>query len=146
MPDSVSEVILTAPCQRNSQPTPESADVAKGDHAREECGVVGVYSRSDDVARVAFFGLHALQHRGQESVGIASGDGRRIRVRTAMGLVGQAFHEDEVADLPGIVAIGHTRYSTTGSSQICNAQPTVSRGRAWSWRSRTTATSSTRWS
>ena len=128
MPDSVSEVILTAPCQRNSQPTPESEEVAKGDYVREECGVVGVYSRSDDVARVAFFGLHALQHRGQESVGIASGDGRRIRVRTAMGLVGQAFHEDEVADLPGFVAIGHTRYSTTGSSQICNAQPTVSRG------------------
>ena len=125
---SVSEVSLTALCQRNSQPTPESANVAEGDYAHEACGVVGVYSRSDDVARVVFFGLYALQHRGQESVGIASGDGKRIHVRTAMGLVGQAFHEDEVANLPGNVAIGHTRYSTTGSSQIYNAQPTVSKG------------------
>lgn len=130
-PDSVSsvcEVSLTALCQRNSQPRPESADVAEGDYAHEACGVVGVYSGSDDVARVVFFGLYALQHRGQESVGIASGDGKRIRVRTAMGLVGQAFHEDEVANLPGNVAIGHTRYSTTGSSQIYNAQPSVSKG------------------
>ena len=119
---------LTALCQRSSQQTPESANDAEGDYAHEACGVVGVYSRNDDVARVVFFGLHALQHRGQESVGIASGDGTRIHVRTAMGLVGQAFHEDEVADLPGYVAIGHTRYSTTGSSQICNAQPSISRG------------------
>ena len=116
------------PCQRNLQPTPESAHAADGDHAREACGVVGVYSRGEDVARVAFFGLHALQHRGQESVGIASGDGERIRVRTAMGLVGQSFHEDEVAGLPGHVAIGHTRYSTTGSSEACNAQPIIGEG------------------
>ncbi len=106
-----------------SEPTNTSED-----DLREACGVVGVYSRGEDVARVAFFGLYALQHRGQESVGISAGDGERIRVRTAMGLVGQAFQDEELAYMPGHVAVGHTRYSTTGSSQLCNAQPTLSKG------------------
>ena len=98
------------------------------DHAQEACGVVGVYEGGEDVARSAFFGLYALQHRGQESVGIATGDGEQIRVRTAMGLVAQTFQEDDLSRLPGHVAIGHTRYSTTGSSNISNAQPIVSDG------------------
>ncbi|MDP7534307.1 MAG: amidophosphoribosyltransferase, partial [SAR202 cluster bacterium] len=98
------------------------------DSPREACGVVGVYSRGEDVARIAFFGLYALQHRGQESSGISAADGRQIRTRTAMGLINQAFHEDHLNDLPGHIAIGHTRYSTTGSSQARNAQPIISAG------------------
>ena len=98
------------------------------DHPRDACGVVGVYSRGDDVARVAFFGLHALQHRGQESAGISTSDGERIRVHTVMGLVGQAFQEERLVQLPGHIAVGHTRYSTTGSSNLANAQPIISKG------------------
>ncbi|MBM3935406.1 MAG: amidophosphoribosyltransferase [SAR202 cluster bacterium] len=101
---------------------------ASGDIAREACGVVGVYSPGEDVARSAFFGIYALQHRGQESVGIAAADGTRIRVQTRMGLVSQSFEERDLATMPGHIAIGHTRYSTTGSSHIANAQPLISRG------------------
>ena len=97
-------------------------------HVHEACGVVGVYAPGEDVARVAFFGLYALQHRGQESVGIATADGERIRLRTAMGLVAQTFQEDDLSRLPGYAAIGHTRYSTTGSSNLRNAQPILSQG------------------
>ena len=79
------------------------------------------------MARIAFFGLYALQHRGQESAGIASGDGERIKSRTAMGLVGQAFQEEDLGDLDGHLAVGHTRYSTTGSNRLSNAQPILSR-------------------
>ena len=99
-----------------------------GDHPQDACGVVGVYAPDEDVARVAFFGLYALQHRGQESVGIATGDGREIRVRTRMGLVAQSFQEEELGQLTGHIAIGHTRYSTAGSSHLRNAQPIVSEG------------------
>jgi amidophosphoribosyltransferase len=95
---------------------------------RDACGVVGVYSREDDVARVAFFGLYALQHRGQESAGIAASDGERITTQTAMGVVGQAFQEEDLVGLTGHLAIGHTRYSTTGSNNIANAQPIMSKG------------------
>ncbi len=95
---------------------------------REACGVFGVYAPGEDVARVTFFGLFALQHRGQESAGIATSDGRRISVRTGMGLVSQVFDEAELAGLPGHLAIGHNRYSTTGSSKLCNAQPIATRG------------------
>ena len=97
-------------------------------HIQEACGVVGVYSTGEDVARAAFFGLYALQHRGQESFGIATSDGEQIRVRTAMGLVGQGFQEEDLTALPGHIAIGHTRYSTTGSSHLNNAQPIVVQG------------------
>ena len=93
------------------------------DSPKEECGVVGVYSPAERAARVAFFGLFALQHRGQESAGIASSDGEFLRVRTEMGLVAQAFREDSLTHLEADMAIGHTRYSTTGSSTINNAQP-----------------------
>ena len=96
-------------------------------HIQEACGVVGVYAPGEDVARVAFFGLYALQHRGQESVGFATGDGERIQVRKSMGLVAQSFQEQDLTQLTGHVAIGHTRYSTTGSSYLSNAQPILSR-------------------
>ena len=98
------------------------------DKPREECGVVGVYSPLQRAARVAFFGLFALQHRGQESAGIASSNGQFLRVHTNMGLVAQAFREDALTHLQADMAIGHTRYSTTGSSTLANAQPFVVSG------------------
>ena len=102
--------------------------VLDADTAREACGVVGVYHRGQDVARVAFFGIYALQHRGQESAGIASADGLRVHNRTSMGLIGQGFAENDLVDLPGHISIAHTRYSTTGSNRIVNAQPVIARG------------------
>ena len=98
------------------------------DSPKEACGVVGVYLPQEEAARVTFFGLHALQHRGQESAGIATVNGNGIEIRTAMGLITQAFDEKDVSKLPGHIGIGHTRYSTTGSSDICNAQPIRSVG------------------
>ncbi len=90
---------------------------------REACGVFGVYAPGEDVARITFFGLYALQHRGQESAGIATSNSRTIYLKTGMGLVSQVFDEDDLSYLPGTFAIGHTRYSTTGSSRLDNAQP-----------------------
>ena len=92
---------------------------------REACGVIGIYAPTEDVARLAYFGLFALQHRGQESAGIATTDGTELHVRTAMGLVSQVFDEQDLERLGGFAAIGHTRYSTTGSSRVENAQPLV---------------------
>lgn len=89
----------------------------------EECGVFGVYAQGEDVSRIAFFGLFSLQHRGQESAGIAAADGKCIRMHRDMGLVTQIFHPDALAALQGHIAIGHTRYSTTGSCVLRNAQP-----------------------
>ncbi|MFC2001936.1 amidophosphoribosyltransferase [Chloroflexota bacterium] len=91
----------------------------------ECCGVFGVYAPNEDVARLTFFGLFALQHRGQESAGIATGNGRKISVFAKMGLVSQVFSEDSLSQLVGEMAIGHNRYSTTGSSRIGNVQPLV---------------------
>jgi len=107
-----------------------------GDHNHDElhqncheaCGVFGIYGPGEDVARITFFGLYALQHRGQESAGIATADGERIIAHTRMGLVAQVFTEEDLLGLRGHIAIGHTRYSTTGSSVIHNAQPIVLRG------------------
>lgn len=93
------------------------------DHPQEECGVFGVYAPGEDVARLAYFGLFGLQHRGQESAGIAVSDFHRMRVYKEMGLVTQVFDEGILADLRGEIAIGHNRYSTTGSSVLRNAQP-----------------------
>jgi amidophosphoribosyltransferase len=90
---------------------------------REECGVFGIYAPGEDVATLTYFGLYALQHRGQESAGIAVSDGRRIVVHKDMGLVNQVFNERSLVALEGHVAIGHTRYSTTGASAWVNAQP-----------------------
>ncbi len=91
---------------------------------KEECGVFGVWAPDEDVAQLTFFGLFALQHRGQESAGIAVSNGQRIMVYKDMGLVSQVFDEATLKSLPGRLAIGHTRYSTTGASVWHNAQPT----------------------
>ena len=96
----------------------------------EKCGVFGVYAPGEDVARLTFFGLYALQHRGQESAGIATTDGEQLHLYARMGLVSQVFHEQALASLPGFAAVGHTRYSTTGSSVEGNAQPIVADGPA----------------
>ncbi len=90
---------------------------------RESCGVFGVYAPGEDVARVAFYGLYALQHRGQESAGITTADGHDLHTRLGMGLVSQVFDEEDLRHLRGDIAIGHNRYSTTGTSRIKNAQP-----------------------
>ncbi len=90
---------------------------------REACGVIGIFAPNEDVARMAFFGLFALQHRGQEAAGIAVSDGTTLRMHKDVGLVSQVFHGRHLAELQGMYAIGHTRYSTTGSSSIRNAQP-----------------------
>ncbi len=100
------------------------------DSPREECGVIAVYSPEESASRLSFFGLFALQHRGQESAGIAATDGESVEVHAGMGLVSQVFREPDFLPLAGDLAIGHTRYSTTGSSEICNAQPLVVEGRA----------------
>jgi amidophosphoribosyltransferase len=94
------------------------------------CGVFGIRSPGRDVARVTYFGLFALQHRGQESAGIAVSDGGRLTVLRDLGLVTQVFTEEKLRGLHGQVAIGHTRYSTTGSSHWTNSQPLVQHGRA----------------
>ena len=92
---------------------------------RESCGVVGIYAPGEDVARLTFFALFALQHRGQESAGIATTDGKRLQVYADMGLVSQVFDEDSLSQLTGDIAVGHTRYSTRGSSRKINVQPIV---------------------
>lgn len=95
------------------------------DKPEEACGVFGVYAPGEDVAKLAYFGLYALQHRGQESAGIATFDGDDVHLHKDMGLVSQVFSEAILKELPGYLAIGHTRYSTTGSSRVVNAQPAV---------------------
>jgi amidophosphoribosyltransferase len=92
---------------------------------REACGVFGVYAPDEDVARLTFFALFALQHRGQESAGIATTDGRGIHLCADMGLVSQVFSEESLARLTGDIAIGHNRYSTRGSSRVGNVQPII---------------------
>ncbi|MBL7124802.1 MAG: amidophosphoribosyltransferase [Dehalococcoidales bacterium] len=91
----------------------------------ESCGVFGVYAPDEDVARLTFFALFALQHRGQESAGIATTNGRKLQVYAKMGLVSQVFTEDSLSRLGGDIAIGHNRYSTRGSSRVTNTQPMV---------------------
>ena len=93
------------------------------DVPHEECGIIGIFAPHEDVARMAFFGLYALQHRGQEAAGIAVADGTSIRIHKDVGLVAQVFNENNLAPLTDHYAIGHTRYSTTGSSSKRNAQP-----------------------
>jgi len=90
---------------------------------QDECGVFGLYAPGEEVAKLTYFGLYALQHRGQESAGIAASDGRKILVFKDMGLVSQVFDEGALEALQGHIAVGHTRYSTTGASTWANAQP-----------------------
>jgi len=99
------------------------APMPAGDSLHEACGVVGVYAPGHDVARLAYFALYALQHRGQESAGIAVSDGATIVCHREMGLISSIFDEEILGNLTGYIAVGHTRYSTTGSSVVVNAQP-----------------------
>jgi amidophosphoribosyltransferase len=98
---------------------------SKPDKPEEACGVFGIYAPGEDVAKLTYFGLYALQHRGQESAGIATFDGEKVHLHKDMGLVSQVFNESSLGHLPGNLAVGHTRYSTTGSSRVVNAQPVV---------------------
>jgi glutamine phosphoribosylpyrophosphate amidotransferase len=89
---------------------------------RDECGVFGIYGH-DDAARLTYLGLYQLQHRGQESCGIVASDGAVLRQERAMGLVSEVFDEERLNRLPGLSAIGHTRYSTAGEVSVREAQP-----------------------
>ena len=118
------------PTQRNPEPALDPLD--QDPAPREECGVFGVWAPGEDVANLTYYGLYALQHRGQEAAGIAVSDGRRMVVFKDLGLVSQVFDEQVLSSLKGHLAVGHCRYSTTGSTTWENAQPTF----------RTTATGS----
>jgi len=100
----------------------EDDDVTPFDKLREECGVMAIYNHPD-AARMTYWGLYSLQHRGQESAGIATADGQNVNDMKGMGLVSEIFTDEVLAKLPGHIAIGHTRYSTTGDSALLNAQP-----------------------
>lgn len=116
--------------QPDARPDPQSVEADPA--PREECGVFGVWAPGEDVAKLTYFGLFALQHRGQEAAGMAVSDGRQVMVLKELGLVSQVFDEQKLSSLRGHLAVGHTRYSTTGSTTWENAQPTF----------RTTATGS----
>jgi len=92
------------------------------DHFHDECGVFGVFGHPE-ASNLAYLGLYALQHRGQESAGIVSSDGKELYVHRAMGEVEEIFQPSVLAQLPGSLAIGHTRYSTAGDKALLNAQP-----------------------
>ena len=103
----------------------DSLEQLEADHPpRDACGVFGVWAPGEDVSKLTYFGLYALQHRGQESAGMAVSNGERIMVYKDMGLVSQVFTEASLESLQGHLSIGHCRYSTTGSSVWENAQPT----------------------
>ena len=103
-------------------------DILPGEKGpQDKCGVFGVWAEGEEVAKLAYFGLYALQHRGQESAGIATANGDKILVFKDMGLVSQVFNEAALESLEGHIAVGHTRYSTTGASHWKNAQPTLGR-------------------
>src|ERR1700751_1441922 len=111
-----------AQLDRNSGPI-ELQDDLEGDTLREECGVFGIFGHPEPAALPAL-GLHALQHRGQEAAGIVSYDGKRFHSERRLGLVGDTFSRHAVIDrLPGTVAVGHVRYSTTGATILRNVQP-----------------------
>jgi amidophosphoribosyltransferase len=100
-------------------------NLERPDKPEEACGIFGLFAPEEDVARLAYFGLFALQHRGQESAGIATFDRGGSHCYKHMGLVSQVFDDHILQDLTGHIAVGHTRYSTTGSSHVCNAQPAI---------------------
>ena len=114
---------------QNSEGNPKSRrtvhqlEAERPDRMEEACGVFAVQASEQPVANLAYFGLYALQHRGQESAGIAVFNQGKVRLHKDMGLVSQVFDQDVLARMPGDLAIGHNRYSTTGSSRVCNAQP-----------------------
>ena len=111
---------------RSSAPAdsePAAADFLNREGPRDECGVFGIYAPELDVSRLAYFALYALQHRGQESAGIATGERGHITTQRELGLVSQVFDERSLQALTGDMAIGHVRYSTTGASGWENSQP-----------------------
>jgi amidophosphoribosyltransferase len=109
--------------ETDARALPDDHDWLDADHPREECGVFGIFGHPD-AAAITALGLHALQHRGQEAAGIVSFDGARFHSERRLGLVGDHFSKKSVIDqLPGMVAIGHTRYSTTGETILRNVQP-----------------------
>jgi amidophosphoribosyltransferase len=114
---------VTGPCGK-------ACALGEDEHWRDSCGVFGVYGPGEDVARLCFFGLFALQHRGQESAGIAVAHRGEVVAHRGMGLAFAVFDEDTLAELPGDIGLGHVRYSTTGSNVIRNAQPMVGRHRS----------------
>lgn len=101
----------------------------RGDQMEEACGVFGIYAQDEsiNVAEAAYYGLFALQHRGQESAGIAVADGKGIKHYRNLGLVPEVFDEEILHGLTGRISIGHVRYSTFGSKDVINAQPLVAR-------------------
>ncbi|MDY7100392.1 MAG: amidophosphoribosyltransferase [Actinomycetota bacterium] len=109
----------------HASPTEEHHVHDRDDRPREECGVFGVVTPSGEAARLTFFGLYALQHRGQEGAGIVTYDGVTAHVHKSLGLVSQVFREENLRELTGGASIGHTRYSTTGSVHQRNVQPYV---------------------
>ncbi|MDB9374119.1 amidophosphoribosyltransferase [Nodularia sphaerocarpa] len=109
----------------NQETNPINSHEHRPDKPEEACGVFGIYAPEADVAKMTYFGLYALQHRGQESAGIATFEGATVHLHKDMGLVSQVFNEAVLEHLPGNIAVGHTRYSTTGSSRRDNAQPAV---------------------
>jgi|HubBroStandDraft_1064217.scaffolds.fasta_scaffold40955_1 amidophosphoribosyltransferase len=117
IPDSVNDPLVSRTLAPHSL-----QNLADGDALHEECGVVAIHGHPD-AARQAYLGLYALQHRGQESAGIATADGSHLANIKGMGLVSEIFTDDVLRKLPGPMAIGHTRYSTTGDSALLNAQP-----------------------
>ena len=103
----------------------EAFDLSADDSPREECGVFGIFGHTE-AANLTYLGLYALQHRGQESAGIATSDGFRLRVSRSMAYVNEAFDEATLGSLVGSIAVGHVRYSTAGESRLANAGPLVS--------------------
>lgn len=103
-------------------------NMIENDKFKEECGVFGIYSKQKlDVGAITYYGLYALQHRGQESAGIVVSDGEKLRCHKDMGLVSEVFNEEILDDMQGKAAIGHVRYSTAGKSTVSNAQPILSK-------------------
>jgi amidophosphoribosyltransferase len=108
---------------------PGSSPVADQRAWRDACGVFGIYAPGEDVANITYFGLYALQHRGQEGAGIAVWDGQELHRHRGLGLAAQVFNEQALADLHGDIALGHVRYSTMGGNTVANTQPMVGEGR-----------------
>jgi amidophosphoribosyltransferase len=117
MPDPARRLVILDP---PSTRPPRARD--DDDHFHDACGVFGIFDHAE-AANLTYLGLHALQHRGQESTGIVTSDGEQLYAHRAMGLVQDSFTQDQLARLPGRLAIGHVRYSTAGASHIKNAQP-----------------------
>ena len=102
-----------------------TAETFPGEVPQDECGVFGVWAPGESVSHLTYYGLYALQHRGQEAAGIATSDGSSILVYKDMGLVSQVFNEKALQSLPGHMAVGHVRYATQGTRTWENAQPTL---------------------